>query len=100
MRVAAVGFDLGDTLLTYADTPLNWATLYPAALARLAATCAANPGEEELTCAAQILARYNTRLHPRRAEVSAEIIFREILGAWGLTPERWLRAAIGAFFGF
>ena len=38
---AAVGFDLGETLLTYADTPLNWAALYSAALAKVNSTVAA-----------------------------------------------------------
>ena len=38
---AAVGFDLGETLLTYADTPLNWAALCPTALAEVTLTVAA-----------------------------------------------------------
>ena len=61
----AIGFDLGDTLIFYRDTPLSWVTLYPAALRSVAAACAVSPAPEQITAAGEILSRYNTRLVPR-----------------------------------
>jgi putative hydrolase of the HAD superfamily len=101
MLVAAVGFDLGETLLTYADTPLSWASLYPDALARVATATAVELNDERYAFAAAILAQYNTRLNPRRNEVPAEAIFLEILRAWEIAPTRRLvNGAISAFFDF
>lgn len=99
-EVAAFRFDLGETLLTYTHTPLSWVSCYPEALARVAADCAVTPNADDLARATDILTRHNTRLHPRREEVPAEIIFREILETWKVNPERWLAVAIKAFFVF
>jgi hypothetical protein len=38
-KLAAVGFDLGDTLCEYAGVPLNWERQYAAALAAVADGC-------------------------------------------------------------
>lgn len=97
----ANGFDLGETLLTYADTPLSWAALYAPALARVAASCHAQPDAAAHAQAEAILARHNTRLHPRTIEIGAEQIFTEILTAWTVPQkERQLPAALTAFFTF
>lgn len=98
--IAAIGFDLGETLLTYADTPPSWSTLYAAALTQVAMRCEAAPDPAAKMAAAKILTRYNTRLHPRSEEISAEIIFGEILETWSLPRGRHLQPAIEAFFGF
>jgi putative hydrolase of the HAD superfamily len=39
MKIRGVGFDLGETLIFYRDTPLNWAALYPEALRAAAEAC-------------------------------------------------------------
>lgn len=96
----AVGFDLGETLFTYADTPLSWVSLYRPALARVALACGVAPGIPAFERAEQILSRFNTRLHPRAGEVPAETIFREVLSTWGVDDEPAIGAAIAAFFGF
>ncbi|MEO5958722.1 MAG: hypothetical protein ABIZ49_01015, partial [Opitutaceae bacterium] len=67
--IAAVGFDLGETLLTYADTPLNWASLYAPALSHAAKLCGLDLGADEIDSATAVLKRYNTRLTPRREEI-------------------------------
>jgi putative hydrolase of the HAD superfamily len=95
----AIGFDRGDTLLTYTNTPLNWAALYPAALGSVARRLKAAPTPAQLNDAGHILARYNTRLHPRTREIAAGEIFREVLAAWRLPPNP-AHAALEAFFGF
>jgi putative hydrolase of the HAD superfamily len=98
--VRAVGFDLGETLITYAETPPSWASLYPAALGRVGAAIGVTLTVNQLSAGAELLAQFNTRLHPRREEVAAEIIFTLLLVHWGLPPAQHLAAAIEAFFGF
>lgn len=98
--VRAVGFDLGETLLTYADTPLSWATLYPAALRQVAESCGVPLTDERLEAGVGWLTQFNTRIHPRREEVSAETIFTRLLTLWGVAPAPYLSAALAAFFGF
>ena len=96
----AVGFDLGETLFTYAGTPLSWTELYPAALSAVAGACGRTidgPGIED---ASAVLTRYNSRIHPRRHEVAAAEIFREILQRWSVESEPYLDRAIDAFFRF
>jgi putative hydrolase of the HAD superfamily len=99
-KIAAVGFDLGETLITYADTPLNWAGLYAPALSHAAKTCGFVLGADEIASATAVLKRYNTRLTPRRAEVSAEKIFAEILSGWGGVSVSARPDLIEAFFDF
>jgi putative hydrolase of the HAD superfamily len=97
--IPAIGFDLGETLLTYADTPLNWSALYPAALAKVAEHLGVVPTPSQYAEAAGVLVRYNTRLHPRREEIGAEKIFREVFGSWSPTVDD-VEPGAAAFFGF
>jgi putative hydrolase of the HAD superfamily len=98
--VRAIGFDLGDTLLYYADTPLDWSSLYGDALAAVARVCIASPIPAEISAACQILVGYNTRVHPRSTEVSADEIFSQILRSWSLPVAEHLEIAVEAFFTF
>ncbi|MDB6026850.1 MAG: putative superfamily hydrolase [Verrucomicrobiales bacterium] len=99
-NIRGVGFDLGDTLIYYRDTPLNWASLYPKALGCIAKSCGASPSVEELAGAGNILIRYNTRVVSRAREVSAEEIMSLVLRSWELDPVVHLPAAVEAFFTF
>lgn len=99
MAAVAIGFDLGETLLTYADTPLNWAALYPDALKHVAEKLGRAPADCDDADPIQVLKRYNTRLHPRREEVPAGKIFSEAFASWKLSS-RELESAIEAFFAF
>jgi putative hydrolase of the HAD superfamily len=98
--IRAVGFDLGDTLLFYRDTPMSWVALYPDALAAVAKSCRVQPTAAQLECAKEILTQHNTRVVPRTQEIPAETILGSILEAWGLDPARHSSAAIEAFFSF
>ncbi|MGC3958234.1 MAG: HAD family hydrolase [Verrucomicrobiota bacterium] len=98
--IRAVGFDLGDTLLFYRDTPMSWAAMYPDALAAVAKGCDATPTAEQLARAKEILTQHNTRAVPRTHEVPAESIFTSILKAWALDPVKHINAAIEAYFTF
>lgn len=98
--IRAVGFDLGETLLFYRDTPMSWVTLYPDALAAVAKSCPAHPTTAQLARATDILTQHNTRVVPRTHEIPAEKIFRSILEAWELHAAKHSSAAIEAFFSF
>lgn len=99
-RIRAVGFDLGETLIFYADTALSWSSLYSPALSCVATACEARPTADDLQHAEEILARYNTRLIARSQEVTASEILGEILAAWRIDPQDRVDLAIEAFFGF
>lgn len=96
----ALGFDVGETLLTYADIPLSWVDQYPAALTAAAAACKLTPTSESLALACARLREYNTRLYPRRVEITAETIFEPIVSSWDGDPREHLGSAIRAFFEF
>lgn len=93
-----IGFDLGETLLTYAETPLSWVAHYPAALDEVGRACGLQVQATQRDAAVAILTRYNTRIQPRCDEVSAAHIFAEILDAWSADPNRYGPVAIAAFF--
>ena len=99
-KLAAVGFDLGDTLCEYAGVPLNWEGEYPAALAAVAQGCRLELSAERSRSGDQVLSRYNTRRTPRPddQEYPAELIFHELLTKWG-APRDLLDQSISAFFG-
>jgi putative hydrolase of the HAD superfamily len=98
--IHAVGFDLGDTLLFYRDTPMSWVALYPDALAAVARSCKVQPTAKQLERAKQILTQHNTRVVPRTQEIPAETILGSILEAWELDTAQHSSAAIEAFFSF
>ena len=99
-KIRGIGFDLGDTLLFYRDTPMSWVPLYPKALQCVANSCHAAPTPEQFAAAGQILTRYNTRVVPRTNEVPAEEILSLVLRSWNLDVATNLHAAIDAFFTF
>jgi putative hydrolase of the HAD superfamily len=96
----AIGFDVGDTLLFYADTPLDWSSHYGDALATVARACKVSPSPSEFAAACQILSHYNTRVRPRTQEVAADGIFSLILSAWSLEASQHLEVAVDSFFAF
>ena len=99
--IEVVGFDLGETLLFYRDTPLSWASLYEPALARVAAACRLEPSRAEIAAACEILRQHNTRLVPRETEIGAESIFGTVLAAWhSPASESLLTTVTQSFFGF
>ena len=99
--IEVVGFDLGETLLFYQDTPLSWASLYEPALACVAAACRLEPFQVEIAAACEILRQYNTRLVPRETEVGADHILGPVLTAWhSPVSDSLLATAAQSFFGF
>ena len=96
----AVAFDLGETLIYYMGLPLNWQSLYGQALVRVAEACGHPVTEADIGLGEAILGRYNTRLHPRLQEVTADRILGEVLAAWGLPILGGSDHLEDAFFGF
>lgn len=100
MKIRGVGFDLGETLIFYRDTPLNWASLYPGALRCVANSCNLAPTPKQFADAGQVLTRHNTRMVPRTHEVPAGEILSLVLRSWDHDVVADLPAAIDAFFSF
>ncbi len=98
MKIKAVSFDIGHTLVRY-NNPLNWKPLYAPALKSAFQSCGADLQNKEIAAATAILMKYNTRENPREKEVTSEAIFTEILDALKL-PHSLLNAARKAFYGF
>lgn len=98
MKIKAVSFDIGQTLIKY-NTPLNWKSLYAPALRYVSENCRLDISEEHIRQASGILQKYNTRENPRETEVTSDIIFKEILDIWN-QPIDILNAAKEAFYNF
>jgi len=98
MKIKAVSFDIGNTLVNYSN-PLNWKSMYTPALRRVMEQCGLGVTDEMLGRAAAILARYNTRENPREKEVTADVVFGEILDAWD-TGHAFLGKAKAVFYSF
>ena len=94
----AIGFDLGNTLLSYGNTPLSWQSRYKEALNLVANNCGLRINKELLSEGERILTKYNTRLNEREEEVTADRIFGELLDQWGLPKQRYLKIAKETFF--
>lgn len=98
--IRAIGFDIGETLIFYRDTPMDWTARYPDALGAVAAALNFSPSTAQLADAQKILLQYNTRATPRTQEVSSEKIFSKCLGSWGLSSSINIATTVAAFFSF
>jgi len=81
MKIKAVGFDIGQTIIQY-NKPLNWKALYRPALAGVLEACGLAVSEEKLVRGSEVLAKYNTRINDREYEVDSTVIFTDILCSW------------------
>lgn len=78
MKIEAVCFDLGDTLVC-SENQLSWANNYKNALEKGFNSINKKPTEDEYNNCIKILEKYNTRKNPRENEISSEQIFKEIM---------------------
>lgn len=85
MKIKGIIFDIGQTLAYY-PVPLNWSALYRPAFESIAEKNGLQITEQEYRYIGEVLAKYNTRIHPREREVPSDIIFREILSGTGIPP--------------
>jgi len=77
-KIRAVCFDLGETLICYEGTPLNWKEHYHNALQEVSSAFGEWLGKEAKGRAIETLLQFNTRENPRLEEVNHETIFRKI----------------------
>lgn len=98
MKIKAVGFDVGHTLIHY-NNPLNWQSLYEPALRKVFEECGMAYSGEKIKNGEAILTKYNTRVNYRETEVKADTIFGELLGEWGMEGSMLYRAK-SAFYSF
>jgi putative hydrolase of the HAD superfamily len=78
MKIKAICFDLGDTLIC-SENQLNWANNYKNALEKGFKSINKEPTEDEYNNCIEILKKYNTRINPREYEISSGQIFNEIM---------------------
>ena len=98
MKIKAVIFDIGQTLVHYPN-PLNWSALYRPAFESIAEKHKINITENEYAHIGEVLTKYNTRINPREIEVSSDTIFHEILNVTNIST-KYLDVIKNGFFAF
>ena len=86
MRLRAVGFDLGETLIYFEGVPLSWVGLYRDALRAVGDACSVSVSDAQLDAAETVLRRFNGRLNPRTVEVTTEAVWLPLLDALETPP--------------
>ena len=81
MKIKAIGFDIGGTLVNY-NKPLNWSASYEDAIKFMCKENNLQYSIERFNQAKQVFEKYNTRVNPREFEVSSDVIFGEIFDIW------------------
>src|ERR1700722_134198 len=92
-------FDLGDTLYTYQDVPLNWDEHNRPALAAAVLSCDLILNEASIDRAVGVLGEFNTRTNPREIEFKSEYIFMKLLETLNI-PEQYLEKIVYQFFSY
>lgn len=82
-----VAFDVGETLIEYRGIALDWSAHYRAALTHALAGAPAGSDGRVLDAAVAVLAAYNTRLRPRRAEAAEGEVTARIAALCGVAAE-------------
>lgn len=98
MKIKAVVFDIGQTLVYY-PKPLNWSALYRPAFESIAKKYELNISEDDYKHIGEVLTKYNTRVNPRENEVSSDTIFTEILNGTNISSE-YFEAVKNGFYEF
>lgn len=82
MKIKAMGFDIGGTLVNY-NKPLNWSASYQDAIKYMCLENRLKYTEKRFEQAREVLQKYNTRINPREKEITSDTIFGEIFAKWG-----------------
>lgn len=98
MKIKAIGFDIGGTLVNY-NKPLNWSASYEDAIKYMCDKNNIDFTKERFEKAREVLTKYNTRVNPREEEFSSNIIFGEIFESWNQN-KRKLKSAKKSFYEF
>jgi len=87
MKVEALVFDLGGTLMEYKGFPLYWGDFYEQSFNNVNEELKLNISKEQIRTAINKLIEYNPRINPREIEYTANHIFREAVKSWEMNPE-------------
>ena len=98
MKIKAIGFDIGGTLVNY-NKPLNWSASYRDAINYMCEKNDLEFTEERFEQAKAVLEKYNTRVNPREKEVSSDVLFGEIFEKWNEDTEK-IYESKKAFYNF
>ncbi len=100
IAVAAVGFDLGETLYHYARPPLSWIERTRPALDRVVVACGVDRSKADIAAAHVGMASYSAYLRGRIERVSAEDVMTDVLTKLGGRAARRVEAAVDGAFTF
>lgn len=98
MKIKAIGFDIGGTLVNY-NKPLSWSASYRDAIKFMCEENCLEFSDERFNMAKEVLEKYNTRINPREKEVTSDIIFGEIFEKWNESKDKIYKAK-KAFYTF
>jgi FMN phosphatase YigB (HAD superfamily) len=96
ITVAAVGFDLGETLYHYRDAPMRWLEQGRPAIERIVDACGVDRSKDRLAAGAERPASYGTQIRERIGRVLGSEVMADVLGAFFEFFRRSLEAYPGA----
>jgi len=96
----AVGFDLGNTLISYDKFPLNWQSLYIEALNKVLTSLGIEADKYKIDQGIEILKKYNTRINYREVEITSGVIFNDLFNGWNIAKEKNMDKAKNAFYNY
>ncbi len=97
MKIRAVVFDIGGTLMEYRDMPYVWFDYYEQAFAEINKELSLGLSEPELARSLEILREYNPGVNYREIDWPPEKIFGDATAGW--QTDIPLEKIIDAFFG-
>ena len=100
ISVAAVGFDLGETLYHYREPPMKWIEKGRPALETVVEACGIDRTKADIASAHKKLESYSDHLREHIEEVSAADVMTDVLAALGGNAGEHMETAVDAFFGF
>ena len=100
LAVAAVGFDLGETLYHYARAPLSWVERVRPRLDRVVLACGIDRSKADVAAAHLRMASYSAFLRERIEKTTAEDVLTEVLTMLGGRTARRIEAAVDGAFTF
>jgi putative hydrolase of the HAD superfamily len=99
IAVAAVGFDLGETLYHYGDAPWHWVERARPVLDRVSDACGIDRSKADIAAAHESMASYSAYLRERIERVSAADLMVDVLEALGGNAAERLETAVDAVLG-
>jgi putative hydrolase of the HAD superfamily len=100
ITVAAVGFDLGETLYHYARPPLSWIERTRPTVDRLVLACGIDRSKADIAAAHLGMASYSAYLRQRIEKTTREDVLTDVLAKLGGRTAKRVEAAVDGAFTF